>query len=307
MRWRKNWAARASSSMHATVLLQEAVDSLNLKKGDIAIDGTLGAGGHSEEIARRFGADVKVIALDLDSDAIARAGERLHETPADIEFNLENFKNLDVVLGNRQANAILLDLGWSSDQFETSGRGFSFQRDEPLVMTLKRERDEEDFTAADIINTWDEEDIANVLYGYGEERFARRIAREIVETREREPIATTADLVKVVMNAVPFFYRRGRIHPATKTFQALRIAVNGELQNLTTALEKGLEALAPGGRFAIISFHSLEDRIVKNFFRDAERDGRAKLITKKPLAPTPAEIAENPRSRSAKLRVIEKL
>lgn len=293
--------------MHATVLLQEAVDSLNLKKGDVAIDGTLGAGGHSEEIARRFGTDVKIVALDLDSDAIARAGERLHETPTDIEFHLENFKNLDVVLGNRQANAILLDLGWSSDQFETSGRGFSFQRDEPLVMTLKRERGEEDFTAADIVNTWDEEDIANVLYGYGEERFARRIAREIVEAREREPIATTADLVKVVMNAVPFFYRRGRIHPATKTFQALRIAVNGELQNLTTALEKGLEALAPSGRFAIISFHSLEDRIVKNFFRDAERDGRVKLITKKPLAPTPAEIAENPRSRSAKLRVIEKL
>ncbi len=296
--------------MHTTVLLKESIDMLELQKGDVIVDGTLGAGGHSEEICSRFGAGVRIFAFDLDSDAIERARTRLSDKDCDISYHQENFKNLDNVLSEEKVSGvdgILLDLGFSSDQLESSGRGISFKNNEPLRMTLKKEISETEFDASDIVNGWDEEDIANIIYGYGEERFARRIAREIVEARERAPIKTTKDLVDIVMNAVPSFYKRGRIHPATKTFQALRIAVNDELENLRTALSKGFEALAFEGRFAVISFHSLEDRIVKNFFRDKARDKEAILITKKPVIPSEEEMRENPRSRSAKLRVIQKL
>lgn len=296
--------------MHKTVLLKESIDALNLKNGSVFVDGTLGGGGHSREVCERFGKDVAIFAFDLDSDAVENAKEKFANSNCNINFFQDNFKNLDKVLdesGVSGATGILLDLGYSSDQLEASGRGLSFQKDEPLQMTLKKNVSPTDFTAADIVNTWDEEDIANVIYAYGEEQFARRIARDIVAAREKAPIKTTTDLVKIITNAVPVFYRRGRINPATKTFQALRIVVNDELGSLQTALEKGFDKLVPDGRFAVISFHSLEDRIVKNFFREKDRVGEGEIINKKPILPSPEEVKENPRSRSAKLRVIKKI
>ena len=296
--------------MHQSVLLKESIKSLDLHPGSIMVDGTLGAGGHTEEVCQEFGSGVRIFAFDLDADAIERSGARLQDKGCDVTFHQANFKDMDEELlkaGVTSVDAILLDLGWSMDQFETGGRGLSFRKDEPLKMTLKKEISETEFSAYDILNTWQEEDIANIIYGYGEERFARRIAREIVERRDREPIKTTNDLVDVIMNAVPSFYKHGRLHPATKTFQALRIAVNDELGNLREVLHKGFGLLRPGGRFSIITFHSLEDRIVKNFFREKASSGEAELLTKKPIIPGDEEMSENKRSRSAKLRVIRKI
>ncbi len=296
--------------MHQPVLLKESVDSLALNPGDVLVDGTLGSGGHSEEVCQRFGKGVRIFAFDLDSDAIERSTNRLSNLDCDIAYHQENFKNMDVVLHTaevKSVDAILLDLGWSMDQFEEGGRGLSFRKDEPLQMTFKKEIGPAEFSAYDIVNTWKEEDIANILYGYGEERFARRIAREIVEKREERPIKTTTDLVEMVLNAVPSFYKRGKIHPATKTFQALRIAVNDELGSLSIVLQKGFTLLEHGGRFAIITFHSLEDRIVKNFFKNKAGEGLAELLNKKPITASEEELSRNSRARSAKLRVIKKI
>jgi 16S rRNA (cytosine1402-N4)-methyltransferase len=208
----------------------------------------------------------------------------------------------------------MLDLGLSSDQFETSGRGFSFQKNEPLLMTFKENLGPEDLTAKQIVNTWDEENIADIIYGYGEERYSRKIAKGIVGARAVKPIETTFDLVEIIKNSTPSRYAHGKIHPATRTFQALRITVNDEINALKEGLEKGWERLAPGGRMAVISFHSIEDRIVKHFYKSKEwmekADGTsertANIITKKPITASHQEISENPRSRSAKLRIIEK-
>lgn len=296
--------------MHKTVLLHESIDALDLKVGGVTVDCTLGAGGHTEEICNRFGKDVKVIGLDLDQDAIDRSEKRLEEKNCNTSFHLSNFRNFDNVLtelGLEKVDGFLLDLGFSSYQIEDSGRGFSFKRDEPLSMTLKRDVTENDFTAEMIVNSWSEESIANILYGYGNERFSRRIAREIVESREKMPIRTTTDLVEIIERSVPFFYKKGKTHPATKSFQALRIAVNDELGALEEFLEKGFEHLNPEGRMAVISFHSLEDRIVKNFFKKKKEEGEAEIITKKPIVPSDEELKENPRSRSAKLRTLKKI
>lgn len=296
--------------MHKTVLLNESVDALNLKPGKVVVDCTLGAGGHTEEICNRFGHDVKVIGLDLDQDALNRSEKRLEALDCDTTFHLSNFRNFDTVLEDLNINEVdgfLLDLGFSSYQIEDSGRGFSFKRDEPLAMTLKRDVTETDITAEMIVNNWSEESIANILYGYGNERFSRRIAREIVLSREKMPIKTTNDLVVIIERAVPFFYKKGRIHPATKSFQALRIAVNDELGALEEFLEKGFKHLKSEGRMAVISFHSLEDRIVKNFFKKKKEEGEAIVLTKKPIIPEEDELKENPRSRSAKLRTLQKI
>ncbi len=296
--------------MHKTVLLHESIDALNLTSGEVVVDCTLGAGGHTEEICKRFGAHVKIIGLDMDQDAIDRSQKRLAEFNCDTTFHLSNFRDFDSILSNlgvTEVDGFLLDLGFSSYQIEDSGRGFSFKRDEPLTMTLKKQVTENDITAEMIVNHWSEESIANILYGYGNERFSRRIAHEIVVSREKMAITTTSDLVAIIERAVPFFYRNGRIHPATKTFQALRIAVNDELGALEEFLEKGFEALKKDGRMAVISFHSLEDRIVKNFFRKKKDEGEALIITKKPIIPGEDELKENPRSRSAKLRTLQKI
>lgn len=296
--------------IHKTVLLQEAIDGLNLKAGDVFVDGTLGGGGHIEEVARRFGSTVVMIGIDLDPEAIERASRRLEPLHCPIHFAQGSFRNLDKILdslGYSKVDKILLDIGLSSNQFEDSGRGFSFQKDEPLIMSFKKDLTESDLTAAKIVNTWDEENIQAILEGYGEEQFAWKIAKAIALHRAEKPIETTFDLVKIIEEATPNFYHHRKIHPATKTFQALRITVNDEIESLKEGTRKGFERLNSGGRLAVISFHSLEDRIVKTFFKEREDGGEGKRVTKKPIIPTDEEIAQNPRSRSAKMRIIEKI
>lgn len=277
--------------MHKPVLLKEAIDGLGLKPGEIFLDGTFGGGGHSREARKRMGDMARIIALDQDP-SVAKSNP-------DFEIRTLNFRQIDKV--GEKPDAILLDIGFSSDQLE-SGRGFSFLKDEPLDMRM----DQKGATAADILNSWDEPAIELILRGFGEERYSRKIAHEIVKRREAEPFARTTDLLEAIEAAVPTKYLHGKIHPATRTFQALRIAVNEELAALEEGLAKGFELLNPGGRFAVITFHSLEDRIVKNFFRELAAQGRGELINKKPIVPTESELKENPRSRSAKLRIIKK-
>ncbi len=294
---------------HTTVLLQEAIDGLDLHPGDIFVDGTLGSGGHSEEVLKRLGKNVTVIGIDMDVDAIDRSKRRLELLGSKVHFVEGNFRTIDAILSNlgiQAVDKILLDIGLSSNQFEESGRGFSFQKDEPLRMTFKKDPTDDDVTAYTIVNEWSEETITTLLEHYGEERYARRIASTIVQARERKPIESTFELVNIVIEATPRAYHHRRIHAATKTFQALRIAVNNELQALQEGLEKGFACLKPNGRMAVISFHSLEDRIVKNFFKDKAKEDQATLIAKKPLVPSEEEQERNRRSRSAKLRILIK-
>ena len=291
---------------HRPVLLNEVIGGLGLSKDSVVLDCTFGGGGHSKEILRRY-PGTKIIAIDEDEEVTVEKGISLHH---------ENFRNLDKVLGDRKVDAILFDLGFSSDQLESSGRGFSFLKDEPLLMTLKAKPGEEDLTAKMVINNWSEKSLADIIYGYGEERYARRIARVIAEERFRKPIETTGELVEIIKKAVPSRYRTKKIHFATRTFQALRIAVNDELGALKEGLEKGFEALKPESRMAVISFHSLEDRIVKKFYKEKAspvglwprvEESKAVLINKKPIRASDEEIKNNIRSRSAKLRIIKKI
>jgi 16S rRNA (cytosine1402-N4)-methyltransferase len=286
-------------SVHQTVLLKETIDGLNLKSDSAVLDCTFGGGGHSMEILKKF-PKAKIIALDQDKGA-------WRENDNKISFHNENFSNLDKVLGNEKVDGIIFDLGLSSDQLENSGRGFSFMKNEKLLMTMKENPGPEDTTAYEVVNNWDEKNLADIIYGYGEERYSRRIARKIAEVREKAEIKTTFDLVKIISDAVPAAYRRGRLHFATKTFQAIRIAVNDELGALRAGLEKGSGALKTGGRMSVISFHSLEDRIVKKFYKTLEKEKKAILINKKPILASSEELKNNPRARSAKLRILEKL
>ncbi|TSC70951.1 MAG: Ribosomal RNA small subunit methyltransferase H [Parcubacteria group bacterium Gr01-1014_46] len=295
---------------HKTVLLQEAIDGLEIKNGDIFVDGTLGGGGHFEEVAKRFGDAVVMIGIDLDPSAIIRTKERTLSYNLKTHYVQDSFRNLGSVLDTLKiprVDKILLDIGLSSNQFEESGRGFSFQKDEPLQMTFKKDLTEEDLTAREIVNTWDLENISTILKGYGEEQFAWKIAKAIVARREEKPIETTFELVEIIKLATPKWYHARRIHPATKTFQALRITVNDEIESLKEGIRVGFERLNRGGRIAVISFHSIEDRAVKQFFKGLTTKGEATLVNKKPIIPNDEEVAENPRSRSAKLRIIEKL
>ena len=292
---------------HTTVLLHEAVDGLNLKQGSVFVDATLNAGGHSQLVLSQLDGNVRIIGIDIDADAIARAKTNINTNNA--AFFQENFRNLDKVLdeaGMTHVDGMIFDLGLSSNQIEESGRGFSFKTDEPLLMTMKKDLKSTDITASEIVNSWAEESLADIIYGYGEDRFARRIAKAIVAAREIREIKTAQELADIIASAVPKFGFK-KINPATKTFQAIRIAVNDELGAIKEALPKAFERLNPGGRISIISFHSLEDRIVKRFFKEKSEAGEGKLITKKPITPSPQEVAENPRSRSAKLRIIEKI
>lgn len=312
-------------SVHEPVLLHEVVENLvNARQlaGGLPItnnqspktiwylDGTLGGAGHALAIAKALAKkDQKlgIIGLDRDQQAIERAKETLKNKADQVILECQSFRNLDKVLekhGIREIDLILFDLGISSDELDNSRRGFSFQKNEPLLMTMGDPKNYQ-FTARDILNNWDEAVIADIIFGYGEERFARRIARNVVNYREKKSIESTDELVEIVKMSVPGFYKRLKINPATKTFQALRIAVNEELVALKEGLKKGYEKLSKGGRMAVISFHSLEDRIVKDFYKEKAKEG-AILITKKPITATAQEIAENPRSRSAKLRFIEK-
>ncbi len=296
--------------MHIPVLLHESVDALAIKSGAIILDGTLGGGGHTAEMVRRFGSGIKVIGVDLDKDAFARAEAKLAEMPHDTVFRESSFQTADEVLDElniTHVDGVLLDLGISSFQLEVAGRGFSFMRDEPLLMTMKKNPGDADLTALDVVNTWKEETLADIIYGFGEERYSRRIAKAIVTAREVKKIETTKELTDIVTGAVGKQYSHMKINPATKTFQAIRIAVNGELTGIEQGIEVLFNRLSVGGRMAIISFHSLEDRIVKQAFKKLVEEERAVAITKKPLIPSEEEIKNNPRSRSSKLRVIEKI
>lgn len=292
--------------IHETVLLHESIEGLAIKKGDVYLDGTLGSAGHAL-LACQSGA--RVVGIDQDEDALIRATSRLQDT-CEASLVRNSYRNLDIVLDElhiEKVHALLLDLGLSSDQFETSGRGFTFRKDEPLLMTFKKVTTPEDLTAQEIVNNWDESNIADIIFGYGEERYARRIAKKIVEARAKKPIETTFELVDIIKKATPWSYHFGKIHPATRTFQALRITVNDEIGALKDGLVKGFDRLESKGRMAIISFHSIEDRIVKHFFKQKSDEGVAVLITKKPIVPSDEEVKRNPRSRSAKLRIIEKV
>lgn len=295
---------------HIPVLKDETIDGLCIKEGDVIVDGTLGGGGHTFSIIKRFGKSVKVIGLDLDVDARARTEKMLKDLPNDFTFINSGFQYIDTaleVINIKEVDKILLDLGISSFQLEVAGRGFSFQKDEPLLMTMQKDPKPEDLTASDIVNTWEEETLADIIYGFGEEKYSRKIARAIVEARKDNEIKTTFDLVKIINEAVGKNYRGMKIHPATRTFQALRIATNSELSNLEQVIKKGFNILKKGGRIAIITFHSLEDRIVKKAFLELKEKELVKIITKKPIVPSVEELKSNPRSRSAKLRLIEKI
>jgi 16S rRNA (cytosine1402-N4)-methyltransferase len=255
----------------------------------------VGGGGHSERLLEADPA-LRLVALDQDPAALAAAQVRLAKYGDRVTFHHANFAEFDP--GSRRFNGILADIGVSSAQLDMPERGFSFRQEAPLDMRMNPHQE---LSAADIVNHWDETDLANTIYLYGEERLSRRIARNIVEQR---PFQTTTELAEAIARCVPKKYRYGRIHPATRTFQALRIAVNAELDVLKALLAKAPDWLVPGGRLVIISFHSLEDRIVKQGFRD---DDRLKIVTKKPLIATEAEVESNPRARSAKLRVAERV
>ncbi len=295
----------STPSIHTPVLLHEVVEGLGTPR--VYLDGTLGGAGHMLAIAQHAKGKLTVIGLDRDPAAIKRARALLEGKAEQVILEHTDFRNLDLALDAhsiKEVDAILLDLGISSDELDASGKGFSFLRDEPLFMTMGNPT-EQTFTAKDIVNTWEEETIADVIFGYGEERYARRIARNIVNYRAKKLIETTFELGEIIKMSVPGMYRHGKIHPATRTFQALRIAVNDELGALKSGLSKGYERLASGGRMAVISFHSLEDRIVKDFNKARVAEG-ATITTKKPITASPEERAVNPRSRSAKLRILVK-
>ncbi len=309
--------------MHIPVLLKEAIEILNPKSEEFFIDGTLGGGGHAVEIIKRISPNGIFLGMDWDRKMIAN-----------FKLQIANYKNLILVQGNYadipeilkkinkadssiplRVNGLIIDLGLSSDQLaptpeegrspdrsvgKNSGRGFSFMKDEFLDMRFDLESGEP--TAGEIINSLNEKELTDIFWKYGEERSSRRVAKEIVEKRRKKRIKTTFELAEIVENVIP---RRGKIHPATKVFQALRIYVNDELGNLERLLGNLNNILAEGGRAAIISYHSLEDRLVKNYFRDMARSGQAEILTKKPIAPSQEEIKNNQRSRSAKLRGIK--
>jgi len=306
--------ASATEGKHRTVLLHEAVEGLAIQKNDVVVDATLGGAGHARAIAEKLGAKGIFVGFDLDSDAIKRTEEALKPFSAKATKGARtilvqaNFRNLAVEipkLGLTHIDKVLFDLGWSSYQLD-AGRGFSFLSDEPLSMTYANPAEAGALTAEKVVNEWAEQSIADVIWGWGEERYSRRIAKAIVEHRAQTPFRTSAELAEVIKAAVPTAYRYGRIHPATRTFQALRIAVNDELGALKEGLRGAWGLLAEGGRIAVVSFHSIEDRLVKQTFLAWEKEGEGERVTKKPLVPSQEELLRNPRARSAKLRVIQK-
>ena len=298
--------AAPRNTAHQSVMMQEVLGALSPRDEDIILDATAGAGGHAEMLLRAF--DIgRLIALDADPKAVANVTARLAPFGDRATVVNANFSEIERVLQKLHITSInkaLFDLGWNRTQLY-DGRGLSFMKDEPLNMSYGVEP-ASGATARDMVNEWKEETIADIIFGYGEERYARRIAKAIVEAREHQPIETTLQLVDVIGGAVPAAYRRGRLHFATKTFQALRVAVNNELGVLDQGLRGAWNTLAPGGRIAVITFHSIEDRAVKRVFAEWARNKKGVLIAKKPITPTAEEIAHNPSSRSAKLRIIEK-
>ena len=308
-------------SLHYSVLLHESVEALNIRPDGVYVDGTLGMGGHSEQIVRRL-TEGRLIAVDRDQSALERAGERLKPWADHISFIHGNFRDLPQLLRDRgieKVDGILLDLGVSSPQLDEAERGFSYMTDAPLDMRMDTS---ESLTAWFVVNKWPEEKLKKILFEYGEERYAPRIASAIVHRRASAPIDTTGELTEVIRSAMPAAALREKQHPAKRSFQAIRIAVNDELASIAELMDQAAELLSPGGRLAVISFHSLEDRIVKNAIAARERGCTCprdfpictcgfrqtlKSVTKKPILPSERELGENPRSRSAKLRVAERV
>jgi 16S rRNA (cytosine1402-N4)-methyltransferase len=294
---------------HLPVLVEEVIQYLDCRPDRIYVDGTVGGGGHSRKILERSSPTGRLIGLDWDEEAIERARKNLHSFEDRVTLSRENFRNLPTVLetlGIPAVDGIVLDLGVSTEQLESRERGFSFRWEAPLDMRMSQEIET---TAQDLVGNLSPADLEALLREYGDERWARRIARNIVRRRQTAPIRTTGELVKAVEQSIPG--PRGRIHPATRTFQALRIGVNQELDNLKAFLDASPDLLRSDGRLCIISYHSLEDRMVKNFFRQWTRAGRGEeksfaLLTPKPVCPGAEEVSRNPRARSAKLRAVQK-
>jgi 16S rRNA (cytosine1402-N4)-methyltransferase len=290
-------------------MMDEVINYLNLRPGQIIIDATIGTGGHSKAILERIGPEGRLIGIDRDEDSLAVSRERLREFGDRLTLVHGNFVDINEILEDlniRKVDGALFDLGVSSFQLEDPNRGFSFQNEGPLDMRLDRSSY---ISAYDLVNNLNEEEISAILWNFGEERWHNRIAHILIKERERQPIATTSQLANIVLRSIPSRYRHKhyRIHPATRTFQAVRIAVNRELEILETALNKTIEILEKGGRICVISFHSLEDRAVKWCFRQASSQGLIKILTPKPLVPQEHEIEKNPSSRSSKFRAAERL
>lgn len=306
---------------HISVLLNESVDALNIKPDGFYADGTMGGGGHSSLIAKRLGQNGRLIGIDRDTDALMASRERLkdYDNVTYVHDNYKNIKSILSELGIDKIDGAVLDLGVSSYQLDSRERGFSYMEDAPLDMRMNRQ---DTRTAYDVINTYSERELSDIFFSYGEEKFSRKIARIIAERREKKPIETTLELVDIIKTAIPEKFRQKGSHPAKRVFQAVRIEVNGELEDLKGALDDFFDSLKPGGRLAVITFHSLEDRIVKNAFNEyatgctcpkdfpicvCGKTPRGKVITRKPMLPSQEECEFNKRSKSAKLRIIEKL
>lgn len=296
--------------MHIPVLLHESIEGLAIKKGGIYVDCTTNRGGHSIEIVKALGEEGILICIDLDQVALAEAREKIEKMKhlPKVHFIHSNFRYLPSILKDLKiphVDGILADLGVSSEELDESGRGFSFRFDEPLLMTFNAKPEEDMTTAYDIVNFWSESTIADILFGFSDERYARRIASRIVEGREKSPIKTTFELIEIIRSAVPVYYRHGKTHFATKTFQSLRMATNDELGSINDLLVSFPTILSSKGRACIITFHSTEDRIVKHTLR--KENEALKIITKKPIMPSEEELKANVRARSAQLRIVERI
>ena len=307
---------------HKSVLLQECIDALNIRPDGIYLDGTLGGAGHSSQIARRLTEGGRLIGVDRDRTALAAAKERLAPYADRVTLVHSNFAEIDAILdslGIPAVDGMLFDLGVSSPQLDDASRGFSYMADAPLDMRMDKD---DVLTAGEVVNTWPQGELRRILYDYGEERYAPQIAAAICRAREKAPVETTLELVDIIRSALPAQALREKQHPAKRSFQAIRIAVNDELGAVSRMMQAAVGRLNPGGRLAVITFHSLEDRIVKSEMQQAARGctcppefpvcvcGKkplVKLVTRKPIVSGPAELEENPRARSAKLRVAEKL
>jgi len=290
-----------SDAGHVSVLLAETLELLAVRPGGLYVDGTVGLGGHAEAVLHASAPDGRLVGLDRDGETLERARARLAPFGGRVRLEQGDYREIPERLAGEQADGILLDLGISSVQLDDAERGFSFQAEGPLDMRMDRSSGE---TAADVVNRTRESELADILHEYGEEPAARRIARAIAFARERKPLATTRELADVVRRAAPRSRRPG-LHPATRTFQALRIRVNRELDGLGEAFERAASCLAPGGRMAVIAFHSLEDRASKEAFRALSTRG-FRLLTKKPVRPGEDEVRANPRARSARLRALRR-
>lgn len=307
---------------HIPIMLNQVLDGLQIKPEGVYVDGTLGGAGHSYEIVKKLSGGGRLVGIDQDGDAIYSAGARLQKYKDRVDIVKSNYVNMPAVLDNlgiEKVDGILLDLGVSSYQFDNAERGFSYRYDAPLDMRMDRDSD---YTAEDIVNDYSEEELRRIIKEYGEEKFAGRIAAEIVRSRGNKRIKTTFDLNNIITEAIPAAARRHGGHPAKKTYQAIRIELNRELTVLSDSIENMIDRLKPEGRLCIITFHSLEDRIVKNAFKTAEnpcicppefpvcvcgRKSKGRVITKKPIEADENEREENPRSTSAKLRIFERI